>query len=74
MRAHHVKVEHHFAKAPERIFAYLAEHENLAAMFGAKVTRLRDGDSERNGVGSVRRAADRPRAAVRGDGHRVRSL
>jgi uncharacterized protein YndB with AHSA1/START domain len=55
MRAHHVKVEHRFAKPPERVFAYLAEHENLADMFGAKVTRLRDGDSERNGVGSVRR-------------------
>jgi len=55
MRAHHVKVEHRFAKPPERIFAYLAEHENLAEIFGAKITRLRDGDSERNGVGSVRR-------------------
>jgi uncharacterized protein YndB with AHSA1/START domain len=55
MRAHHVKVEHRFAKPPERIFAYLAEHENLADLFGAKITRLRDGDSERNGVGSVRR-------------------
>lgn len=55
MRAHHVRVEHHFAKPPERIFAYLAEHENLAGMFGAKITRLRDGDGERNGVGSVRR-------------------
>jgi uncharacterized protein YndB with AHSA1/START domain len=54
MRAHHVKVEHRFAKPPERIFAYLAEHENLSEMFGAKVTRLRDGDAERNGVGSVR--------------------
>ncbi len=54
MRAHHVKVEHHFAKPPERVFAYLSEHENLADMFGAKVTRLRDGETERNGVGSVR--------------------
>ena len=55
MRAHHVNVEHHFAKPPERIFAYLSEHENLSEMFGAKVTRLRDGDTERNGVGSVRK-------------------
>lgn len=54
MRAHHVHVEHHFAKPPELIFAHLAEHENLAAVFGAKITRLRDGDRERNGVGSVR--------------------
>ncbi len=54
MRAHHVHVEHEFAKAPERIFAHLAEHENLAEVFGAKITRLEDGDGERNGVGSVR--------------------
>jgi uncharacterized protein YndB with AHSA1/START domain len=54
-RAHHVHVVHDFAKPPERIFAYLAEHENLADVFGAEITRLRDGeDGERNGVGSVR--------------------
>jgi uncharacterized protein YndB with AHSA1/START domain len=55
VRAHHVQIEHEFAKPPERIFAYLSEHENLAAVFGAKVTRLRDGDAERNGIGSVRK-------------------
>lgn len=56
MRAHHVHVEHDFAKPPQRIFAYLAEHENLAEVFGAKITRLRDGEhGERNGVGSVRK-------------------
>jgi uncharacterized protein YndB with AHSA1/START domain len=54
MRAHHVHIEHSFAKPPEAIFDHLAEHENLADVFGAKVTRLRDGDGERNGVGSVR--------------------
>ena len=71
MRAHHVHIEHDFAKPPERIFAHLAEHENLAELFGAKVTRLRDGeDGERNGVGSVRRL-HRAAAAVRGDRHRL---
>jgi uncharacterized protein YndB with AHSA1/START domain len=55
MRAHHVEVEHMFSKPPERIFAYLSEHENLADVFGAKVKRLKDGDDgHRNGVGSVR--------------------
>lgn len=55
MRAHHVVVDREFSKPPQRVFAYLAEHENLAEIFGAKVTRLRDGqDGERNGVGSVR--------------------
>ncbi len=56
MRAHHVVVDRVFSKPPERIFAYLAEHENLAEVFGAKVTRLKDGDDgNRNGVGSVRK-------------------
>jgi uncharacterized protein YndB with AHSA1/START domain len=56
MRAYWVHVEHDFAKPPERIFAHLAEHENLAKLFGAKVSRLADGeDGERNGVGSRRK-------------------
>jgi uncharacterized protein YndB with AHSA1/START domain len=56
MRAHHVHIEHDFAKPPAAIFAHLAEHENLADVFGAKIERLRDGDDgERNGVGSVRK-------------------
>jgi uncharacterized protein YndB with AHSA1/START domain len=55
MRAYWVHVEHDFAKSPERIFAYLAEHENLAEVFGAKIARLNDGeDGTRNGVGSRR--------------------
>ncbi len=55
MRAHHLIVDHTFSKPPERVFEYLAEHENLADLFGAKVTRLKDGDDgHRNGVGSVR--------------------
>ncbi len=44
-----------YALAPERVFAYLSEHENLSSVFGTKVRRLRDGnDGERNGVGSAR--------------------
>jgi uncharacterized protein YndB with AHSA1/START domain len=51
----HVIVERDFSLPPERVFAYLAEHENLGPLFGAKIKRLRDGtDGERNGVGSVR--------------------
>ena len=48
-------IEHDFAKPPQPVFAHLAEHENLAEVFDAKITRLHDGeDGERNGVGSVR--------------------
>jgi uncharacterized protein YndB with AHSA1/START domain len=56
VRAHHVIVDREFPQPPERVFDYLCEHENLADVFGAKITRLQDGrDGERNGVGSVRR-------------------
>lgn len=50
-----VIIDYDFAVPAERSFAYLAEHENLADVFGAKIKRLKDGDDgTRNGVGSVR--------------------
>jgi uncharacterized protein YndB with AHSA1/START domain len=51
-----VVVDQDFSKPLDQVFAYLSEHEHLEALFGAKITRLRDGtDGQRNGVGSVRR-------------------
>ena len=50
-----VDIRHDFALPVQRVYAYLAEHENLGPLFGAQVTRVRDGDTSRNGVGSVRR-------------------
>ena len=50
-----VEVRHDFALPVERVYGYLSEHENLGALFGARVERVRDGDDSRNGVGSVRR-------------------
>lgn len=55
MRLHHVHVTHDFSAPPERVYAYLSEHENLSALFGIRVERVRDGETERNGVGSTRR-------------------
>ncbi|WP_328813759.1 SRPBCC family protein [Rhodococcus sp. NBC_00297] len=49
-----VHVTHKFTSAPDVVFAALSEHENLGPLFGAKITRVRDGDSSRNGVGSTR--------------------
>jgi uncharacterized protein YndB with AHSA1/START domain len=54
-RLSHVHVTHDFRAPVERVFAYLAEHENLAALFGTRIERVCDGDPERNGVGSRRR-------------------
>jgi uncharacterized protein YndB with AHSA1/START domain len=56
MRAHWVHVEHDFSQPPERIFAHLAEPENLSEIFGTSVSRLEDGEDGRpTGVGSRRR-------------------
>ncbi|WP_372790283.1 SRPBCC family protein [Paraconexibacter sp.] len=50
-----IAVDYDFNVPVERAFAFLAEHENLSALFPAKITRLKDGDDgTRNGVGSVR--------------------
>jgi uncharacterized protein YndB with AHSA1/START domain len=49
-----IEIDHDFALPVERVYAYLAEHENLGPVFGAKIARVRDGDTSRNGVGSVR--------------------
>ena len=49
-----IEIDQDFDKPVERVYAYLAEHENLGPIFGAKVTRVKDGTTERNGVGSVR--------------------
>ena len=50
-----VDITHDFALPPARVYAYLSEHENLGPVFGAKVTRVKDGDDSRNGTGSVRK-------------------
>ena len=50
-----VHVTQDFPQSVEQLFGYLAEHENLGPVFGAKVRRLSDGnDGNRNGVGSSR--------------------
>lgn len=54
MAQQRIEVEQSFVFPVERVFAYLSEHENLAPLFGAKVRRLNDGQTCRNGLGSAR--------------------
>jgi uncharacterized protein YndB with AHSA1/START domain len=50
-----VHVTQDFPRPVEQVFAYLAEHENLAPVFGTKIRRINDGtDGSRNGTGSAR--------------------
>ena len=39
----------------ERLFAYFSEHSNLKTVFGLDVERIKEGETEPNGVGSVRK-------------------
>ncbi len=49
-----VDITQDFALPVERVYTYLAEHEHLGPLFGAAITRVKDGDTSRNGAGSVR--------------------
>ncbi len=50
-----VRFQHDYSVPVERLFDHLAEHENLAPLFGTRIERLRNGENERNGVGSARK-------------------
>ncbi|MRJ78209.1 SRPBCC family protein [Aeromicrobium sp. SMF47] len=49
-----VHVTHTYTSDPATVFERLSEHENLGPVLGAKVARVSDGDTSRNGVGSTR--------------------
>jgi uncharacterized protein YndB with AHSA1/START domain len=49
-----IEIDQDFSLPVERVYAYLAEHENMETLFGAKIARVRDGEESRNGAGSVR--------------------
>jgi hypothetical protein len=50
-----IEIVQEFRLPVQRLFAYLEEHENLETIFKpARITRVRSGDTDRNGVGSVR--------------------
>ena len=54
--AHHtIEVVQASARPVHELFAELADHERLRRVFGVPVRRIRDGEREPNGVGSVRR-------------------
>lgn len=54
MAQQHIKVVQEFSKPVEEVFAYLADHNNLSKVFGIPVKRIKDGQGDVNGVGSVR--------------------
>ena len=50
-----LEVVQEYALPVERVYAYLSEHETLGPLLGARITRVSDGATSRNGAGSARR-------------------
>jgi len=50
-----IEVTHEFGSPVDKVFGHLSEHENLGPIFGVRVERAKDGNTDRNGVGSIRR-------------------
>jgi uncharacterized protein YndB with AHSA1/START domain len=57
---HRMALEVDIQASPEAVFNYFADHEKFAAIFGGSCTRVKDGDDEPNGLGSVRRIGPGP--------------
>lgn len=54
MRQHLIEVTQDYNQPVERVFPLLADHNNLKNVFGIPVRRIKGGEVDVNGVGSVR--------------------
>ncbi len=54
MPRYQILIDESFRRPVGEVFAALADHNNMAKLFGAPVKRIKEGSSELNGVGSVR--------------------
>ena len=52
---HRIELSHQSQLPVAQLFDALADHNRLGKVFGAPVRRVREGDTEVNGVGSVRK-------------------
>lgn len=60
MPKHHVQVQEIVDAPITTVFDYFADHQKFAGLFGGACTRIKDGDTEPNGLGSVRRILPGP--------------
>ena len=60
--AHEVRFKTTVQAPRERVFAFLADHQKFARLFGGTCTRVKDGQGDVNGLGSVRRLGPGPLA------------
>ncbi|WP_029923282.1 SRPBCC family protein [Nevskia soli] len=57
-----IEIVQDFHKPVAELFAFLSDHNQLGKVFGIPVRRVRDGEGDVNGVGSVRRLGIGPLA------------
>ena len=62
MPRYQILIEQSFSRPVQEVFKALADHNNLAKLFGAPVKRITDGPGDVNGVGSVRQIGFWPMA------------
>ena len=56
MKLQKIEIVHDFSQPVEQVFSWLSDHNNLSAIFAPfTVTRIKDGQTSVNGVGSVRK-------------------
>jgi len=62
MSQQNIEIVQDFNKPLAEVFAHLADHNKLGKVLGIPVRRVRDGEGDVNGVGSVRRLGFGPLA------------
>ena len=62
MSSQFIQMNVDFNAPVETVFAQLSDHENMGDILNAKVKRVKDGEGNLNGVGSVRRITPLPLA------------
>lgn len=61
MKLQKIEIVHDFSQPVEQVFGWLSDHNNLSAIFAPfTVTRIKDGQTSVNGVGSVRKLSAFP--------------
>lgn len=62
MAEQRIEIIQEFNRPVKAVYAYLSDHNNLAEIFGIPCRRVRDGEGDLNGPGSVRRIGVGPLA------------
>ncbi len=60
MPAHEVRLQARVRAPLEQVFAFFADHERFATLFGGRCTVIKAGDGDPHGRGSVRRIGPGP--------------